>query len=587
MSSVVAVSTVMDGARSDVMNGAIFFFGFPAKRLRDLVQGNLKFIQYWTHGIGVQQLTIWCIGRDMAQRTALGYTYHLMALICTPFYSLAWISSTFCIPLFPLAALAEVITIYQSLPYFEALGTFSFQVSFPVPIYVHFPYILQLYMPVLALGTHFLYRSNRTPINMSIEVITIDQRTVTYRVVSMPGDGTCFFHSLCYILHGHIRLTLDIRRNTMSYALNDWDRFKVWTDDGTGDNYTTQEHYKSEMLKPITYGSAFCKDPPYKVEESGYAGFILPIEVYFRNKELSKCGGSTLTTTTATNSSFSKIHKSTKEHKDKSLKDSKDHRSALKEPCRELGKLSKDSKKPKENRPLKDEKLIPKMAFKEPKPMSKEPKVEASNVHSGGTVILHNDRKVPSKRPPNTDTELVTKKRKKSSSENLLKSSSSTSPAHLSCDKRQVKDKTQFRPSKLKIELEASEKKRPTLPPFEDVVDPNDSDMEDNMSVKSEQLEIAVRQSVASALSVLRNLPTQNDDKKLDASVKAEMVVFQSNGKRGRCLEQVYQYLMTVPPTSVEAERAFSAAGILCTKVRYRLNDRMLDMCFLHSYYRN
>ncbi|XP_047231841.1 protein ENL isoform X2 [Girardinichthys multiradiatus] len=28
-----------------------------------------------------------------------------------------------------------------------------------------------------------------------------------------------------------------------------------------------------------------CKDPPYKVEESGYAGFIMPIEVYFKNKE--------------------------------------------------------------------------------------------------------------------------------------------------------------------------------------------------------------------------------------------------------------------------------------------------------------
>uniref|UniRef100_A0A8C7YCN4 YEATS domain-containing protein n=1 Tax=Oryzias sinensis TaxID=183150 RepID=A0A8C7YCN4_9TELE len=27
-----------------------------------------------------------------------------------------------------------------------------------------------------------------------------------------------------------------------------------------------------------------CKDPPYKVEESGYAGFILPIEVYFKSK---------------------------------------------------------------------------------------------------------------------------------------------------------------------------------------------------------------------------------------------------------------------------------------------------------------
>ncbi|KAG2462533.1 AS3MT methyltransferase, partial [Polypterus senegalus] len=74
------------------------------------------------------------------------------------------------------------------------------------------------------------------PITMSIEMITIEQRTVTYRVVSMPGDSTYLFHSLCYILHGHIRLTLDIRRNILSYVLNDWDRFKVWTDDGTGDN---------------------------------------------------------------------------------------------------------------------------------------------------------------------------------------------------------------------------------------------------------------------------------------------------------------------------------------------------------------
>ncbi|XP_055514203.1 protein ENL-like [Leucoraja erinacea] len=28
-----------------------------------------------------------------------------------------------------------------------------------------------------------------------------------------------------------------------------------------------------------------CKEPPYKVEESGYAGFIMPIDVYFKNKE--------------------------------------------------------------------------------------------------------------------------------------------------------------------------------------------------------------------------------------------------------------------------------------------------------------
>lgn len=51
---------------------------------------------------------------------------------------------------------------------------------------------------------------------------------------------------------------------------------------------------KKNVFLPITFIShilfffffnvSVCKDPPYKVEESGYAGFILPIEVYFKNK---------------------------------------------------------------------------------------------------------------------------------------------------------------------------------------------------------------------------------------------------------------------------------------------------------------
>ena len=39
---------------------------------------------------------------------------------------------------------------------------------------------------------------------------------------------------------------------------------------------------------------------------------------------------------------------------------------------------------------------------------------------------------------------------------------------------------------KVKIESEASEKKKSTLPPFDDIVDPNDSDVEENMSSKSD-----------------------------------------------------------------------------------------------------
>lgn len=33
------------------------------------------------------------------------------------------------------------------------------------------------------------------------------------------------------------------------------------------------------------YFSTVIKEPPYQISQSGYAGFELPIEIYFRNKE--------------------------------------------------------------------------------------------------------------------------------------------------------------------------------------------------------------------------------------------------------------------------------------------------------------
>jgi hypothetical protein len=47
-------------------------------------------------------------------------------------------------------------------------------------------------------------------------------------------------------------------------------------------------------------------------------------------------------------------------------------------------------------------------------------------------------------------------------------------------------------------------------------------------------------------------------------AIKAEMAVFASSGQRGRLLQKAWNYLMTIPATSVEAERAFSAAGLIC-----------------------
>ncbi|XP_018099244.1 protein AF-9 isoform X2 [Xenopus laevis] len=327
-----------------------------------------------------------------------------------------------------------------------------------------------------------------------------------------------------------------------------------------------------------------CKDPPYKVEESGYAGFILPIEVYFKNKgtvcswhllvysqeepkkvrfdydlflhleghppvnhlrcekltfnnpteefrrKLLKAGGIMVMSEGTSFSSgtslhlpsfpcnslsfsdvkksksshgskdpnklvsinnsisLSKPHKSSKEHKEKSSKDSKEHRSAFKEPSREHNKSSKESsKKPKENKPLKEEKIVPKMAFKEPKPMSKEPRCENNNILTVSTGHQQ-EKKLSSKRPPHLDSEdLFARKRKKSNSESSIKSFSNSSLLILSSsDKKPFRDKSVHKIGKVKIESEVMDRKKLSLPPFEDIVDPNDTDMEDNMSSKSE-----------------------------------------------------------------------------------------------------
>ncbi|XP_016335050.1 protein AF-9-like [Sinocyclocheilus anshuiensis] len=324
-----------------------------------------------------------------------------------------------------------------------------------------------------------------------------------------------------------------------------------------------------------------CKDPPYKVEESGYAGFILPIEVYFKNKEepkkvrfdydlflhleghppvnhlrcekltfnnpteefrrkLLKAGGqrdphkrssedskvmvmqegstslfgqhlklptlpsssltltfsdvkksksfpgskdgskssSALTTTNSISSSSLKLHKPSKDHKDKPSKDSKESKSALRDFSKDSGKLSKDSKKPKENQPIQEDRPVPQMGFKEPKTTSKEQRSSEGSFSSLGQ----------SKRRPVLDSEgHVTKKRKSSFSESSQKQQACpTLLQHHHSDKKVLKDKPQIRPSRLQ-NTELSEKRKPAaLPPFQDVLDPNDSDIDDNTFTRSD-----------------------------------------------------------------------------------------------------
>ncbi|GFX68252.1 transposable element Tc3 transposase [Trichonephila clavipes] len=51
------------------------------------------------------------------------------------------------------------------------------------------------------------------------------------------------------------------------------------------------------------------------------------------------------------------------------------------------------------------------------------------------------------------------------------------------------------------------------------------------------------------------------------------MSLFEDDGRRGNYMEKAYPYLMTIKPTSVEFERAFSSAGQFVTKIKSRLSD--------------
>ncbi|KAJ8729444.1 hypothetical protein PYW08_000536 [Mythimna loreyi] len=72
----------------------------------------------------------------------------------------------------------------------------------------------------------------------------------------------------------------------------------------------------------------------------------------------------------------------------------------------------------------------------------------------------------------------------------------------------------------------------------------------------------------------------------LETQVKVEMALYDNGGSMGNHLLKVYKALKSIPPTSVECERAFSSAGLMCNKIRSSLSDDSLDaLVFLRSYY--
>ena len=66
--------------------------------------------------------------------------------------------------------------------------------------------------------------------------------------------------------------------------------------------------------------------------------------------------------------------------------------------------------------------------------------------------------------------------------------------------------------------------------------------------------------------------------------VQKECEMFEASGIRPATLQTLYEALLTIQPTFVEAERALSACGLFVTKLRFRLHDSTIDaLCFIRN----
>lgn len=115
-------------------------------------------------------------------------------------------------------------------------------------------------------------------------------------------------------------------------------------------------------------------------------------------------------------------------------------------------------------------------------------------------------------------------------------------------------------------------------------------DTKKSMSLE-QQLQLAIAKSMDEWKPIGPGLANSNASKASNtmlSMIRKEMSLFEGGGLRGKNLQAVYSYLLTIPPSSVEAERAFSSAGVLCTRIRTRLSDGVLDdMLFMRSYFQS
>ena len=96
-------------------------------------------------------------------------------------------------------------------------------------------------------------------------------------------------------------------------------------------------------------------------------------------------------------------------------------------------------------------------------------------------------------------------------------------------------------------------------------------------SQEADALPVAMKLQLAIDASLQVSPKRQPSEESLSSSLKHELNIAEQTGERGILLERVYRMLLTVQPTSVEAERIFSSCAYLCNKFRSSLSDKSLN----------
>lgn len=118
----------------------------------------------------------------------------------------------------------------------------------------------------------------------------------------------------------------------------------------------------------------------------------------------------------------------------------------------------------------------------------------------------------------------------------------------------------------------------------ESAVSPNTKEVSISVQKESVKLNLSEEFEVFLQQPKQRIEPVQSTEAK---TITTEMQLFEVTKRRPENLENIYQALLTIRPTFVEPERAFSAMGLFATKLRNRLNDDTLNaMVILRKFYK-